>query len=460
MIWLERIKSAIGRILPQQSFVRSVSVLAGGTAAAQAIGVIALPAVTRLYTPADFAVLAVYSSILGIVAVVACLRLDIAIPLPKSDDDGANLLAMSLLCSTAFTVICALVIWWFAEQIVKAVGQPGLQPFLWMLPLGIWLSSTYSSVQFWATRKKRFAAIAKTRVTQTAGSLAAQFGFGLLGAGPFGLLLGQLITSGAGVFGLGRTAWNVDKHAFRQVTWLSMLRVLREHDRFPKYSTFEAFANNAAIQFPVLIIAAVTAGPEAGHLFLAMRAMAIPMGLIGGAIAQVYLARASDELRSGQLPVFTLNIVAGLMRVGVGPLLCAGIVAPFVFPLVFGAPWHRAGEMVAWMTPWFVMQLLVSPVSMSLHVTNHQHTALGLQLFGLALRVGATGIAATFSVGQIFEFYAISGFIFYSLYFAVVARVTCIKSSELWRTFKLQLWIIVAWTGLGCIVAIGIVLLS
>ncbi|MHB1410785.1 MAG: lipopolysaccharide biosynthesis protein, partial [Acidovorax defluvii] len=370
---IARLKALINRLLPRASFARSVGVLAGGTAAAQAIGVLVLPVITRLYSPADFSVLAVYASILGIVAGVACLRLDIAIPLPERDEDAANLLAVALLCSTGVAMLAALAVWWFPERIVNAAGQPGLQPFLWMIPLGILLASAYSSIQFWATRKKRFTAIARTRVGQTTGSTLTQLAGGLFNAlGPFGLLLGQLIGSGAGVFGLGRAAWREDQQALRGITWADMRRVFFAHDRFVKYSTFEAFANNGAIQLPVIIIAAVAVGPEAGYLFLAMRAMAIPIGLIGGAVSQVYLSRAPEEYRAGRLAPFTLKAIAGLMHTGVGPLLFAGIVSPVAFPVVFGTDWQRAGEMVAWMTPWFILQFVSSPVSMSLHVTKNQ----------------------------------------------------------------------------------------
>ena len=60
-----------------------MGVLVGGTAFAQAIAVLALPLLTRLYTPDDFSVLAVYAALLGIISVVACLRLEIAIPMPN-----------------------------------------------------------------------------------------------------------------------------------------------------------------------------------------------------------------------------------------------------------------------------------------------------------------------------------------------------------------------------------------
>lgn len=431
MNFVIRLKALVNRLLPRASFARSVGVLAGGTAVAQAIGVLVLPVITRLYTPADFSVLAVYASILGIVAGVACLRLDIAIPLPERDEDAANLLAVALLCSAAMAFLAALCVWYFPEQIVHAAGQPGLQPFLWWIPLGIALASAYSAVQFWATRKKRFAAIARTRIVQTTGSTVIQLAGGLLNAqGPLGLLLGQLIGSGAGVFGLCRTAWREDRKALQCIAWVDMRRVFRAHDRFSKYSTFEALANNAAIELPVIIIAAVAVGPEAGYLFLAMRAMAIPIGLIGGAVSQVYLSRAPEEYRSGQLGAFTLQAIATLIRTGVGPLVFAGIVSPVAFPIVFGADWLRAGEMVAWMTPWFILQFVSSPVSMSLHVTNNQRTALQLQIFGLVLRGGGTWLATLFAVKYLFEVYALTGYIFYAVYLIVVLKITEIKISD------------------------------
>lgn len=454
MKFMAGIKAAINRVLPQHSFVRHVSVLAGGTAMAQAIGVLALPLITRLYTPADFSVLAVYSSILTVAVGVACLRLDIAIPLPERDEDAANLLAVALVCCTVVAGLTAVAVWGGAEQIVRAVGQPGLQPYLWMIPLGIWLGGAYSAVQFWATRKKRFTAIARTRVGQIASSVVAQLGFGLWSVlGPFGLLLGQLLSSGAGVFGLGRTAWREDRQALRQAAWADMRRVLRAHDRFPKYSTFEAFANSGAIELPVIIIAAVSFGPEAGYLFLAMKAMAIPLGLIGGAVSQVYLSRAPDEQRAGQLAPFTLKAIAGLARTGTGPLLFAGIAAPAVFPWVFGADWQRAGEMVAWMAPWFILQFLSSPVSMALHVTGNQRIALTLQLFGLALRVGATGFAALFASAHIFEFYAVSGLVFYVTYLLAVAHVTRINGQDLWHALAARPQMTLAWVVAGLAVA-------
>ena len=438
--------------LSRAGFLRSVGVLVGGTAIAQALSVLDLPVVTRLYTPADFSVLAVYSGILVIISVVACLRLEIAIPMPQRDEDAANLLALALCSCTAVAALTALVIWWFPSQIVSLLGQPGLRPFLWLLPPGIWLSSAYAAVQFWAMRKKRFTNIAKTRMTQAVGGASAQLGLGWFTAlGPFGLLMGQAISSGAGLFGLGRAALQEDRAALRSINRPSMYRIFRDYDRFPKYSTLEAFANNAAIQLPIIIIASMAIGPDAGYLLLATRAMAVPMGLIGGAISQVYLSRAPDEMRAGHLAAFTVKIIGGLAKSGVGPLIFIGIVSPVLFPLIFGKNWQRAGELVAWMTPWFIAQFLASPVSMALHVTDNQRAALNLQIFGLILRVGTVIFIGWLARDYIVEAYALTGLIFYIIYFIVVVRFTQIKFKDLIYNYKLVHIIIIIWTILGVI---------
>ncbi|MDM0004459.1 oligosaccharide flippase family protein [Variovorax sp. J22G73] len=440
------------RSAKRHGFMRSVGVLVGGTALAQAITVLALPLLSRLYTPLDFSLIAVFSSVLAILSVAACFRLEIAIPMPELDEDAANLLVLALCACCMVATTVGLCVWWFPTQIVDLLKQPALLPYLWLLPLGIWMASSYTALQFWATRKKRFSTIAKTRMTQAIGGVGTQAGMGWAGFTPFGLLLGQVVSSGAGLFGLGRDA--LHDTAFRRINCGTMCRMLRRYDRFPKYSTVEALANSAGIQLPILVIAALAVGPEAGYLMLATRTMASPMGLIGGAVSQVYLSRAPEEMRAGRLGAFTSHVISGLAKTGVGPLVFVGLIAPVVFPIVFGEKWQRAGDLVAWMTPWFVMQFLASPVSMALHVTGSQRAALILQIFGLFFRIGAVVVAAWLMPARIVEVYAISGFVFYFIYLYVVMQLSRLEISEFLSELRSSAIVVCAWISFGALLAL------
>lgn len=404
------------------SFVKNVSVLVGGTAFAQLIALLALPILTRLYSPEDFGVLAVYSSLLALISVVACLRFEIAIPIPKKDEDAAALLLLSLSSVVLMTLLTITGVIFFSDQIEQAT-EGKLTGYLWLIPIGVFFSGMYAALQYWATRHKAFALVAKTRMTQAVSGSATQLGFGFFGFAPFGLLVGQLLSAGAGVFGLGSYFIKNSLSIFKKVDLKGIKLVFKQYDRFPKYSTWEAFANSGAIQIPVILIAYYAVSAEAGFLMLAMRLLAAPMGLIGGAVAQVYLAEAADKNHEGLLKEFTHKTIWTLLKVGIPPLLFAGLTAPFIIPLIFGAEWQRTGILISWMVPWFLMQFVISPVSMALHIKNSQKTAMMLQFFGLILRVSSVFFTAIYFNKYIAEVYAVTGFVFYFLYLFLVLLV-------------------------------------
>lgn len=292
-------------------------------------------------------------------------------------------------------------------------------------------------------------------MTQTLSGAAIQIGAGSLGAGPIGLLFGQMVSGGAGAFGLGRDAFRNSRAALGAVSLTSMREALGRYSRLPMYSTPDALANSLGAQAPVIIIAALTIGPEAGYLALATRVMAAPMALVGGSIAQVYLAHAPEELRANRLGQFTTRILGGLFKTGVGPLIFVGIVAAPAFSIAFGPDWRRAGELVGWMTPWFVLQFISSPVSMVVHVVGRQRTMLMLTIAGLCIRVGAVLAAARIGREFLPEAYAIASAVFYALCTVVVYRLAGVKLRACLGAAKGSVRILAAW-GLTGIIVLGV----
>lgn len=432
--------------LRTSDFVRSVSVLMGGTVFAQALTVATMPILTRLYAPADFNLLAVLAGVIAIVGVVSCLRYDVAIAVPDSDDEAMALLVLSVSISVAVGAVSAIPIIVAPEAILRLLGQPKLGPWLWMLPVGIALYGTCIALQMWFVRAKRFGDVARSRMGQAVGVAAGQIGFGAVGISPFGLMLGPVANAAVGCAILGARLVGAARETLARVTGASLLSAARIHDRYPRFSALEALCNVASQQLPVVIIAAVAVGAEGGYVNLAMYAMQAPMAVIGTAISQVYMSRAPAEYRAGTLGNFTGNVIVQLVRIGVGPLIFLGIVSPSLFGFVFGPGWDRAGELVAWMTPWLLMQFLVVPVSLALPVTRNQKRALGLQIFGFVARVVTVSAAAFFAPDFMAETFAISGFVFYAIYLLVVARTAEIR----WQAVKAHLdgalWFPIGWT--------------
>ena len=430
-----------------------MGVLVGGTALAHGITALALPVLSRLYSPAEFSTLAVFASLLSIVSVAACLRFDVAVSIPRQDSDAANLLALALGCALIISLLVAVPALLIPDQIARWTNQAKLGTHLWLLPIGVALAASYSALQGWMVRKKSFGMIARSRIVQSAAAAGTQISMGTSGVGSFGLLVGYVLNAGAACVVLGFRLLRFERAALREVTWPGMRAMAIEHHRFPKYSTWEALCNSAAIQIPIIMIAAMAIGPEAGYLSMAMYVMQAPMALVGTAIGQVYLSNAPAEYREGRLGAFTAEVFGGLLKAGVGPLLFVGIVSPLAFPFVFGEDWRRAGYLVAWLTPWFIMQFLASPISMALHVTGHQRIAMYLQNFSLVIRIAAVWLGAVLLPVAVSEVYALSGFFVYGVYTVIVLRIVHAARRDLINELHKSLKIVLLWLAASIVVA-------
>ncbi|EMN4130637.1 MULTISPECIES: lipopolysaccharide biosynthesis protein [Providencia] len=402
--------------LLKNPFLRRVSLLVGGTAIGQFISVISLPILTRLYSPEAFSNLAIYVSILSLLTAISCMRLEIAIPLPKSNKIAAALCTLSIISTISFSILITLVILYLPDLFIILTDNK-IKNFIWLIPLGVLAVGIYNALQYWSTRNKKFNLISKTRITQSIGGNSIKLGSGFLFNGSItGLILGQFLSQSVGFISLGLSLIKNDWNIFKKLKFNHLKIALKRYDKFPKYSILEAFANIGSIQIPILIIASYYITSETGYLMIAMQILAIPMTLIGSAVSQVYLADASQYFHQGKLKQFTRRTIINLSKLAFFPLLLTAIISPFAIPYILGDEWQRTGILISWMVPWFFMQFITSPISMSLHITGNQKIALFLQVFGLAIRVGLVSFALKFHSSYIGEYYALSGFIFYLIY--------------------------------------------
>lgn len=416
------------------SFLRSVAILTSGTAVGHGLTFAALPFLSRLYSPSDFGILALYTGIVSILSVAVCLRFDVAVALPESDQQSLDILVLAISIAAVLSTVLAIVIFKLPSRLLEIVGVQKLADYLWLVPISAIAAGVGSSAQNWFLRTQRFSLISKTRAAQSTATVSSQAGIGLTLQNSSGLLLGQIAGSilSSAIFAVRLVT---DVHARRLSFvrgFLSFKTTFKQYSHYPKYSTAEALLNSASTQIPIILISAAVAPAEAGYIVLAMYAMQAPMALVGSSVAQVYLSNATIENRAGRLSEYTTAVLQKLIKIGTGPILAIGILSPFLFDTIFGESWSRAGLIVAWMTPWFLIQFLASPVSMTLHVSENQRTAFVLQLSGVLIRVGLVTAMIAFEADFLAEGYALSGAIFYSLYLATVLRILNISWRTLW----------------------------
>ncbi|MBI5947800.1 MAG: oligosaccharide flippase family protein [Chloroflexi bacterium] len=383
-------------------FLRHVAVLAGASAAGQGLVLAATPVLTRLYSPAEFGALAIYTAVASTAVVLASLRYEAAIALPETDEDGLSLLVLSLLLGGASAIIAAAAVALVGGHLATWTATPELGPILWFLPFAVAGGAAYQALSYWNIRQAAFNTIARTKVTQGVAGLATQASFGAAGLGAGGLVIGDLFSRTAGIVSLGGMAL----HSARDRRWRPTIGGIRpvaaRYRQFPLVGSLSAVMNVAALYLPAPLFAALYGTEVAGWLGLGQRMVILPAMMVGAAFSQVFLARAArlahDDPRGG-LRLFKetlrrLGLIAVVAGVG-GALL-----APEAFTVVFGEEWRQAGEFARYLAANAAIALVVSPLSQVALIGRRQ----GLQLVGdsgrLALVVAAVLVAHRLAPGD------------------------------------------------------------
>lgn len=385
-------KERFRRFLPNNRFARSISVLAGGTVAGQFVIVGASPLLTRLYSPDDFGLLAVFGGLLATISVIASLRYQLAIPLPDSNREAASVTVASLLVVIAMSTMCALFVWLAGGPITRILNTPALEPYLGLLPLGLLLTGIYEIFSYWAIRSKAFPTMARTKLTQSLVGVTVQMGG--YAFGPAALLWGQIANRAAGNTALVRSALIRNQHEFRAVNSQDLRQAFTRWRRFPLYSTWGGLFNSAGVNLPPILFAALFSPVAAGTYMLAHRVLQTPLNTLGRSIAQVFVSHGADAHREGRLDHLVLSIHANLAHIAMPPVLVLILTGPDLFALIFGNNWRQAGEFAQWMAPWLYMVFVTSPLSQISSILEKQVHGMMLQAALLLVRVGSLFLGA------------------------------------------------------------------
>jgi O-antigen/teichoic acid export membrane protein len=386
----------IKRFFLEHNFFRNVTILAGGTALAQGILLIATPIITRVYSPEQYGIYGAYLSVLSIILVVASLRYELAISLPEKDDTAANLMGLSLIIVAIVGIVTVVIIKLFWPTILKWIQVPALKEYIWLLPVSVLGAGSYQVISFWSVRKKTFDVLAKTKLRQSIGKALSQLGLGFTGFGVFGLLIGQLIGDTAGCGTLLSDAIKRNKHDLKKISFVGICSVARKYWRFPVYATPSKMLSVATVQMPMLFIIAYFGAEKAGWFALAQLVLGAPVSFIIVSVFNVFWSEASQLAKDNpkKLRELFFRVVRTLLFVCL-PMAIIIVFSPTIFPIVFGQQWTGAGILARNLGLMYITQFIIMPISiLSIFELQHWETAWNL--------LCCIGTIACFAIGNHF----------------------------------------------------------
>lgn len=345
----------------RHSSLHRAFLLAGSAALGHGFLLLCYPIITRLFTPTEFGAYTVFAALAAIVTSIAAWRFNAVIAIVRDDEEADRLLAICLYAVAATTFATGLVVAVFGARLTRLLNVENLTPVLWLLPVAVAFSGVYISFLGHNIRRSQFGAIAATKIHQSVFRGAAQIALGAAGAGAWGLVIGDI---GGRIAGVARLVSRQTRQrvlpALLRITPAQLLETARKHRKLPIWSTWSTLFNELSLHFPLLILSAAYGREVAGWFGFATVILMGPLMLFAQAISSVFLSHARVADQNGTLPNYTLSIVRDLCTCVIGPLLLFALIAPAIFPIVFGEQWAFSGTIAQLLVPYAAVSILSS----------------------------------------------------------------------------------------------------
>ena len=368
----------------KSDFAKNVLTLSVGTTLAQAIPVAISPILTRLYTPEDFGVLALFMAIVAILGSIVNAKYEMAILLPKEDKDAYALVKLSFLISFGISVLTLIAVFIFKEKIAYSLEQPSVENWLFLVPISILLIGGYNSLNIFNNRVKNYRNIAKSSVSKSTSLAITQVGIGLLKVGTGGLILGQLASyiGGNGVLIRGI---RIHMPFIYNTQFIKLKTVAKRYNKFPKFTLPAALLNSTNLNITSFLISGIFSVQTLGFYSLASRVLGGPSLVLGQSIGQVYFQKATS-LRANShsiKPVF-LKSLKKLLIVSIPFFGLLSFVVEPIFDIVFGPDWVSAGTISKVLIPLVFIRFIVSALSSTTTTLEKQEFDLLVNIFLLS----------------------------------------------------------------------------
>ncbi len=390
---------AILQALYRSPFVANVMKLAGGSAIGQALVMLSMPLVTRLYGPADMGVFGVFMSFISFAGVGLALRYDLAIIAARDKFEADVLLIASIALSIPSVVIASLVM--FGMISFDTLGY-GILP-AWSagaMVVALFATGTFSSLRFWYVGRQKFGQISLALVSQGAGRSTLPILFGWLSFGWTGMLGGEILGRMLGVARLARGAWPEARKTFAALDVKHGAQVLRRYWKYPAVFLPSSLIDALATSLPLPIISSLFGVSAAGQYFLVARLASVPAALISTGIADVFHAKIAEVVRTDKSMAHRTmkSAMQKLSIVSLGIYLPIALISPFLFTLVFGESWQQAGTLMAIQSLGCITGLVVSPLSRALAISKYPELKFLPDIVRLVVPVSSLWVCHYFGV--------------------------------------------------------------
>lgn len=363
----------LNKLKPKSEFSRNVLTLMTGTTIAQAIPIAISPILTRIYSPADYGVYALYISIITIISVIATGRYELAILLPKKEEDATNIAYLSITITLFISFVTFFIVFFFNADITALLKNQQISNWLYLIPFSVLVNGIYVNLSYIYNRKKEYKTLAANRVIQSGGINSLNLTLGFTGLKHSGLIISTFLGQLGAMLLLIKKIFKKEGATLAKINKAKQIKLAKKYINFPKFDILATLAVVITQQGINIFFNTLYNATTAGHYYFTQRIMGMPVTFIAAAILDVFKEQASKDYNQyGNAKTIYISTFKKLFILSFIPSILIYLYAADLFAFVFGEEWRVAGEYARILTPMLFLRFISSPLSFMFYIGEKQ----------------------------------------------------------------------------------------
>ena len=383
-------KQSLRNIL-RGELVRNSAKLLSANVAAQAIGLLVYPLLTRLFSQADFGLLSLFLSIGGVLVILSTADYQFAVPLPENDKQAKGVFQTGLAVLLAVTAFECLLLP-FSQPIANALHAPDLARYLWLLPLYAAALGGWQLFNYWFTRHRQFGLVSAYQVALPLLAAGLKLLSGVMHV-PAGLIYSTVVASLVALLLPLFAAKPEVKPRLLPFDRQNLLLSARRYANFPLYSLPRSLLNAVNGNLAIWMIVPVFGLSVNGCWAMAMTLAFTPIGIVMNSLYQVFFPRYAMHVQQKRAVLPRFRRWALLVLCAVVPcFVVLAFLLPWLVRLLLGEGWELTADMIRLFLPWFALLVVILPWEFLPDVFGQQKYNLYLEGLKFLLRVAALAV--------------------------------------------------------------------
>ena len=373
--------------LGNSPFLKNTLIVTFGTGIAQIFPMLSYPFLARIFSPSEFGLLAIITSLVPIMAVISSGAYEGGILLSKSKRDSINLSAYILIRSFFILCIFSLFIILFSKNIADILNEPLLEKWIFSVPIISLGVVIFNISNEWNVKYKYFTSLSLNKALYTVTNVVFKLFIGFFSIIKFGgLILGDLFGKIFMILYCFFKLKSLDGSFFNAVNLKDVRQSPKLVYDFPRFVMPDQIISNLGGSIHIFFISSYFGSAQVGLVSIVSSLLYVPITIFSSAIKDVFRQRAVEDFESSKncRPLY-LKLLIPITLIAITGFGFLYFVLPSFFRILFGPEWEDAGRYGQILIPLFCFSFISMSLKDIFVVVKKMHIALIWQVFYIVI---------------------------------------------------------------------------